>query len=134
MCTAFRPGDRADAVRGMQSKFAVACLTGLLLGGGCQPPEGSILGKAQKGKPQTILAVKAGDTPPVVVISGVIIEKCPVAGCWFRLQDRTGTIKVDTKAAGFTVVNVPLKSKVTVVGVVRTEGAEVAMEGTGLEY
>lgn len=111
-----------------------ASLVFLLLVAGCHQPEGTVLGKPPKGEPRTILAVKAGDTPPQVTLSGVMIEKCPVAGCWFRLRDRTGIIKVDTKSAGFVVVNLPLETKVTVAGKVGADGNEVALEATGLRY
>jgi len=45
-----------------------------------------------------------------VVLHGRMTQKCPVAGCWFMLHDETGTIKVDTKNAGFVVVDIPLQS------------------------
>jgi len=82
----------------------------------------------------TVLSVRAGTTPPQVTVAGVLIEKCPVAGCWFRLRDSTGVIKVDTKPAGFVVVNVPLESKVTVAGKVVAEGDDVIIEATGVRY
>lgn len=63
-----------------------------------------------------------------------MIEKCPVAGCWFRLQDNTATIKVDTKSAGFVVTDVPLQTTVTVSGKVGTEGNLPLIEATGLRY
>jgi len=63
-----------------------------------------------------------------------MFEKCPVAGCWLRVRDETGTIKVDTKSAGFVVVDVPLNSKVTVMGKVINEGGEVSLEAEGLQY
>jgi hypothetical protein len=51
-----------------------------------------------------------------------------------RLRDSTGIIKVDTKAAGFVVVNVPLESTITVMGKVTTDGDEVVIAATGLRY
>jgi len=63
-----------------------------------------------------------------------MIEKCPIAGCWFRLRDNTGVIKVDTKSAGFVVVNVPLESRVTVAGKVIINGDDVMLEATGIRY
>ena len=101
---------------------------------GCHKPSGTVLGKAPKGQPRTILAVRSGDTPPQVTIGGVMVEKCPVAGCWFRLHDSTGTIKVDTKSAGFVVVDVPLQSQVTVTGRIVADGSDVMLEATGLRY
>jgi hypothetical protein len=101
---------------------------------GCYKPHGTVLGKAPKGDTSTILAIRAGDTPPQVTVSGIMVEKCPVAGCWLKVQDRSGTIMVDTKSAGFVVVNVPLESKVTVSGKIVTEGDEVFLEASGLCY
>ena len=115
-------------------RIAGAALTCLLLAAGCHKPQGTVLGKTPKGELQTILGVRAGDTPTQVTVSGVMIEKCPVAGCWFRLRDSTGVIKVDTKPAGFVVVNVPLESRVTVAGKVVAEGDDVVIEATGVRY
>ena len=50
------------------------------------------------------------------------------------LRDADGTIKVDTKNAGFVVVNVPLRSTVTVAGRVITNGTERFIDATGLRY
>ena len=61
-------------------------------------------------------------------------KKCPVAGCWFMLQDKTGTIKVDTKNAGFVVVDVPLNTALTVAGRVVTNGNERLIEASGVRY
>ena len=63
-----------------------------------------------------------------------MIEKCPVAGCWFRLRDATGVILVDTKSAGFVVVNVPLESPMTVAGKAVAQGDAVMLEATGVRY
>lgn len=116
-----------------KAQFAVvlAVLVGVF---GCSKPKGTVLGKLAKGNPVTILAIRAGDTPPQVTISGIMVEKCPVAGCWLKVQDPSGTIMVDTKSAGFVVVNVPLESEVTVSGKIVTEGDEVLIEASGLRY
>jgi hypothetical protein len=50
------------------------------------------------------------------------------------LRDGTGLIKVDTKSAGFVVVNVPLESQMTVAGKAVAEGDEVMIEATGIRY
>jgi uncharacterized protein YdeI (BOF family) len=68
-----------------------------------------------------------------VAVQGVMVEKCPVAGCWFMLRDKSGVIKVDTKAAGFVVTNVPLGTSVTVAGVLASKG-ERRVAATGLRY
>jgi uncharacterized protein YdeI (BOF family) len=105
-----------------------------IVAAGCHKPRGKVLGKAPGTEPRTILAVRAGDTPRQVTLSGVMIEKCPVAGCWFKLRDATGVIKVDTKSAGFVVVEVPLETKLTVAGNIVTEGNETLLEATGVRY
>ena len=115
-------------------RIARASLICLLVAAGCQKPQGTVLGKTPQGELRTILSVKAGNTPPQVTVRGVMIEKCPVAGCWFRLRDGTGVIKVDTKSAGFVVVNVPLERPMIVAGKAVAEGDEVMIEATGLRY
>jgi uncharacterized protein YdeI (BOF family) len=111
-----------------------AVLLGTLLLAGCHKPQGKVLGKAPSGEARSVIAVKAGDTPPNVILSGIMVEKCPVAGCWFRLQDSTGMIKIDTRAAGFVVAELPLETKLTVAGKVSSSGDEILVEATGLRY
>ena len=115
-------------------RIARASLIFLLVAVGCHKPQGTVLGKTPESEPRSILSVKAGNTPPQVTVHGVMIEKCPVAGCWFRLRDGTGIIKVDTKSARFVVVNVPLESQMTVAGKAVAEGDEVMMEAAGIRY
>src|SRR4030095_16111934 len=102
----------------------------------CKREAGTVLGKAPAGDVKYILAVRAGDTAPNITLHGTLIEKCPIAGCWFRLQDSTGIIKVDTKAAGFAVTGVPVQTAMTVRGrvVLDSEGNETFVEATGLRY
>ena len=113
---------------------AASLLFGVLVWSGCGRQAGKVLGQAPRGTPRPVLAVRAGDTPPVVTIEGKLVEKCPVAGCWFRVQDTTGMIKVDTKAAGFVVTSIPLGKTVTVGGKVQTVGEETLIEATGLRF
>ena len=117
----------------MRSIFVL--LLWLAFAGGCSKSStGTVLGKAPEGKTSTILSVRAGTTPPNVVLNGVMVEKCPTAGCWFRVSDGSGIIKVDTKSAGFVVVNVPLETRVTVAGKVIPDGDDVQIEATGIRY
>jgi uncharacterized protein YdeI (BOF family) len=113
-------------------------LTGIVLvlalcAGGCGP-KARVLGKLAKERSSTILAINAGDAPHRLTLEGTMIEKCPQAGCWFRLDDGTGVIKVDTKDAGFVVTQVPLNTKVKVAGLIQQEGDEVQLRATGLTY
>jgi len=68
-----------------------------------------------------------------VVVEGEMIEKCPVAGCWFVLRDKTGVVRVDTKGGGFVVSEVPLHARVIVAGAV-TPGAQPGIAATGVRY
>ena len=129
-----RSRHRASALilRTMRTLYTTFLLA--LVVSGCHRKTGTVLGKAPEGEIRTVLAVRAGDTPRQVTLSGMMVEKCPTAGCWLRLKDNTGIIKVDTKAAGFVVVKVPLETHVTVTGKVMTEGDEVVIAATGLRY
>lgn len=104
----------------------------LLLMGATACNDGKVKGKAPKGNVKTILAIRAGETASHVVIEGTIVDKCPTAGCWFKVQDSSGTIMVDTKAAGFVVTDVPLQKKVKVAGKVHHEQNDASLEATGL--
>ncbi len=115
-------------------RASVLFLCALLLATGCQREPGKVLGKTPTGEVRTILAVRAGDTPPMVTLTGTMVEKCPVAGCWFRLRDGTGEIKVDTKAAGFVVAALPLETKMTVAGRITESDGEVILDASGIRY
>jgi uncharacterized protein YdeI (BOF family) len=114
--------------------FFGGLLLTVALATGCARQPGKVLGKSPAGDLSNIIAVRAGETRPKVTLSGVMVEKCPAAGCWFYLQDDTGIMRVDTKAARFVVVDVPLQTKVTVSGAVVTSSEDVSIQATGLRY
>src|SRR5439155_3770282 len=95
----------------MKKQFLLFALCALA---GCAQAGGKTLGKAPDST--TITVVKELKTGSRATISGVMYEKCPVAGCWFMLRDKTGVIRVDTKAAGFNVLDLPVNTTVTVSG------------------
>ncbi len=134
MRAAIRTRNWACAVTFMRLLYLIVFILSALLTNGCRKSEGTILGKTPEGKPVSILSVRAGTTPPKVVLDGMLVEKCPTAGCWFRLRDGSGVIKVDTKSAAFVVVNVPLQTRVTVAGTVIPDGNDVQIEATGIRY
>lgn len=57
-----------------------------------------------------------------------------MAGCWFDLQDRTGRVRIDTKEAGFVVLDVPVGTRMTVGATVRREGETTSLAAVGLRY
>jgi hypothetical protein len=99
---------------------------------GCKDKQPAVLGSAPKQGP-TVAVAQLKPGPARLLIHGSIVEKCPVAGCWFRLQDSTGVVKVDTKSAGFAVVDVPLGTEVTVTGRMASSG-ETRFVAKGLSY
>jgi uncharacterized protein YdeI (BOF family) len=101
---------------------------------GCGQGSGTILGQPPNGEINTIESARKFTDSTPVTIRGTMIEKCPVAGCWFVVRDQTGTIKVDTKAAGFVVVDIPLQTEVLVSGRVASEGSNRIIEASGLRY
>jgi uncharacterized protein YdeI (BOF family) len=112
---------------------ALACLAfASVIMPGCSASHASVLGVAPDPNAATtdVAKLKKADT---VTVRGTMVEKCPVAGCWFKLQDKSGIVKVDTKDSGFVVTDVPLNSKVTVSGVVKEDG-ERTVQATGISY
>jgi uncharacterized protein YdeI (BOF family) len=111
-------------------------LLGVLSLAGCGHEANHVLGAAPTGKVQTVANVKLARLAAPVTLRGDMTEKCPVAGCWFMVHDATGTIKVDTKAAGFVVLDIPVHSTVTVVGTVQEEsgGHERLVAARGVRY
>jgi uncharacterized protein YdeI (BOF family) len=115
-------------------RFVEFTLSALLLGLGCDNREALILGRAPTGEAQTVSSMMRVNAGSRVLLSGVMVEKCPVAGCWFRLRDNTGTIKVDTRSAGFVVARVPVNSKLTVSGKLIADGDDLTIEALGVRY
>lgn len=105
----------------------------LPLATGCRPAGSSVLGvdPALEVVPIANLSPKVGEK---VTVEGEMVEKCPVAGCWFVLKDGTGTLRVDTKSAGFVVVEVPLHSRLRVTGILGRQEATLELAAQGLRY
>jgi hypothetical protein len=69
-----------------------------------------------------------------VKVRGRIIEKCPTAGCWFVMQSGGVPLKVDTKTAGFVVLDVPVGAEVVVQGQRLEDGSEPVLAADGIQY
>jgi len=116
----------------VKTRILIACSAILLMG--CT--RGQKLGPTLGTPPGSGAVVAIRDlqpSPNPVLVKGVMIEKCPTAGCWFMLKDDTGVVKVDTKDTEFTVTGVPLNSKMTVAGLM-TDSGERRIIATGLRY
>lgn len=122
----------------MWRRLPIAIPALLLLAGGCAPREAQILGSAlaqgAPGSAAPVAAVRTARDGSPVVVSGRMVEKCPVAGCWFDVRDGSGAIRVDTKNAGFVVLDVPLNAPITVAGRIRSSGGEPQIEAAGVRY
>lgn len=101
---------------------------------GCSSHDAKALGGTVRGPVSSIAAVQQSTPGFPIVLHGVITKKCPVAGCWFVLRDASGTIKVDTKNAGFVMVDVPLNTSLTVAGLVVTNQGDRLIDATGVRY
>ena len=98
---------------------------------GCARQDSQVLGRAAFGPPTAICDLKPSPKP--VTIQGTMVEKCPISGCWFKVQDRSGVLKVDTNAGGFVVADVPTGSRVTVSGTFQTD-PEREISASGVRY
>jgi uncharacterized protein YdeI (BOF family) len=67
-----------------------------------------------------------------VRLEGKIVRECP-SGCWFFLEDETGTIYVDINPSG---LSIPPKvgKKVVVEGVPTNRNGRVSIIGKGVEF
>ena len=115
-------------IRWVQLVFVVALFAG------CLDRKPKTMGTAFDGKSVAVATAKQSDPGSRLIVHGTMIEKCPEAGCWFVLRDESGVIKVDTKDAGFVVVDVPLQVSLTVAGRVDTNGPDRILKATGLRY
>ena len=82
----------------------------------------------------TVARLASAPTNGAVTVRGTMIEKCPTAGCWFMLQDNTGRVRVDLKAAGFVVTDVPTGGTVCVTGRLRREDEEPVVVASGARF
>ena len=67
-----------------------------------------------------------------VRLEGKIVRECP-SGCWFYLEDETGTIYVDINPSG---LSIPTKvgKKVVVEGVPENKNGRISIVGKGVEF
>lgn len=65
-------------------------------------------------------------------LEGTIVRECP-SGCWFYLEDETGTIYVDINPSG---LSIPPKvgKKVVVEGVPENKNGRISIIGKGVEF
>ena len=134
-CTRERSGFHRnwDAPRAHLALASALALPALLICG-CQSSRQHTLGSAfTDGDVKTVRALSAAKQSTPVVVQGEMIEKCPMAGCWFVLKDKTGVVRVDTKGAGFVVSEVPLNAHLTVAGTL-TPGAQPGIAASGVRY
>lgn len=102
---------------------------------GCAQPTVTLLGNDPgTAAPLSVHGALSQKANSSVVVRGTLIEKCPTAGCWFRLKDDTGVVRVDLKETGFTVTDVPLGTTITVLGKVQRETGDTQLNALGLRY
>ena len=63
-----------------------------------------------------------------------MVEKCPVSGCWLRLKDTSGIVKVDLRAMGFSAAEIPVGTTLTIIGTKEAAGGETSIIASGLRY
>jgi len=66
-----------------------------------------------------------------VKLEGKIVRECP-SGCWFFLEDKTGTIFVDINPSGLTIPQ-RVGKKVVVEGELKSRNGRIIIVGGGVE-
>ncbi|MFO1461217.1 MAG: hypothetical protein U1G08_17670 [Verrucomicrobiota bacterium] len=115
-------------------QLVAAGLILLVSGWGCSRPGSNVLGQVPGSSAITLDAARHAPPGTSVTVEGEMIEKCPEAGCWFVLKDGSGTLRVDTKTAGFVVLDVPLHRRLSVSGQLLTNGTDRLLAATGVRY
>jgi uncharacterized protein YdeI (BOF family) len=118
----------------LRTLLTLGLTLGTALLAGCTPPGGTVLGASPEGDPRTTADARTLAEGTPLVVKGELVEKCPVAGCWFVIKDDKGTVKVDTKASGFVVVDVPLHRTLTVTGKTSGKGDLRVVDASGVRY
>ncbi|HXJ73217.1 MAG TPA: hypothetical protein VNM37_10195 [Candidatus Dormibacteraeota bacterium] len=117
------------------NRLLLLLLAGIAAGlAGCSSRDARTRGGSVQGVVIPVGAIQHSPAGSRVVVHGVMKQKCPVAGCWFVLNDATGAVKVDTKNAGFVMVDVPLETPITVAGLVVTNESASMLDATGVRY
>ena len=114
--------------------LVTVALATIIAAAGCGGQAPKVLGAPPEAAANsTVKGIVAASSGKPVTLRGEMTEKCPVAGCWFMLKDKTGIVRVDTKASGFVVSDVPLHSILTVTGTV-VAGIQPGVAATGVRY
>jgi len=67
-----------------------------------------------------------------VRLEGKIVRECP-SGCWFFLEDETGTIYVDINPSGLSIPS-KVGKKVVVEGLPENKNGRISIIGKGVEF
>jgi uncharacterized protein YdeI (BOF family) len=118
----------------LPARCSLSVSAALLLLGGCAGHRSEVRGRPPSGPPVTVARLAGARTNGTVTVHGTMIEKCPTAGCWFVLQDDTGRVRVDLKAAGFVVTDVPTGGAVSVTGRLRRDAEEPVVVASGARF
>jgi uncharacterized protein YdeI (BOF family) len=116
------------------SARSLLSLSAALMLGGCAGHRSEVRGQPPGGPPIMVARLASVSTNGSVTVRGTMIEKCPTAGCWFILQDKTGRVRVDLKAAGFVVTDVPTGGTVAVTGRLRRDAEEPVVIASGARF
>jgi uncharacterized protein YdeI (BOF family) len=118
----------------LPARYSLSAGATLLLLVGCANHQADVRGRAPSGALTTVARLASAPTDGAVTVHGTMIEKCPTAGCWFMLQDNTGRVRVDLKAAGFVVTDIPTGGAVSVSGRLRRDGEEPVVVASGARF
>jgi uncharacterized protein YdeI (BOF family) len=100
----------------------------IIMSAGCLSPTAENTGTGTPVKIGDILKDPASYKGTSVVVTGKVVNQCP-SGCWFFVDDGTGSLYVDLLPGNF-VIPPMVGSRVTVEGTIQVEGKDVTLVGT----
>lgn len=118
-------------------KGKIAMAVGLLAVGvllqACSKPEqyGEALGRGETTALGSVLSKPKSFEGQTVKVKGEIVTECPT-GCWFEMKEGSAVLYVEIGQQGLAIPQ-RVGKEVTVEGTIAVDGANVRLEGKGVE-
>jgi len=129
--------ERRPSVR---AALCVVTAVGLAVAAGCVrragPSAPAELGRApsESAEPVRIGSLRTSQLGALVTLEGNITQQCPSVGCWFELDDGTGSVLVDLQPSGFRLRHDRVGQRARVSGTLQRAGNQWRLQATHVVF